>query len=235
MPHTQGSQVKLLPVYGVDHYGTDVFLPILDSNLTAQTVDISAGAITQSASAGSVPIEQTDILYSDVATMQLLHEGDDTAFDQTYTWTPDMSAVVYKTSFLLGIGLNVSSFTSGSIDLSNLIITITERPDAKVIYKNTFAIDMVAKTGATPAWFIFHADVVEAFKVFSANPIDVQIEIAAASETGVSVTQTGLLPIFPYATADVIKPFTPSGITFHIHASLDHSDPVFNRDIERVI
>ena len=235
MPHEVANTIKLLPVYGVDHYGTDVFLPLLETGLTEQTVDISAGAITGSADGTNPPIDKTDILYSDTPTMQLLHAGDDTTFDHTWRWRPDMSAIVYKTEILLGIGLNVSAFTSGSIDLSTLIVTLSEVGQAEVLFTNTFDITMTAKTDATPAWFIFHADVVEPFKVFSSTPIDFRLQIAAASETGVSVTQTGLLPIFPYTTADILKPFTPSGLTFHIHASLDHADPIFNRDIGRII
>ncbi len=235
MPHTQGQNIKLLPTYGVDNFGTKVFLPILDSALTAQTVDISAGTITQSTDGGFRSINETDILYSDTGTMQLLHAGNDTAFDQTYRWRPSMSAVIYKTEILLGVGLNVSSFTSGVIDLSDLTIQIGEAGQVEVAYKNTFPITMTAKTGASPAWFIFHLTITEPFKVYSSNPIDVNIQINAASETGVSTTQTGLLPIFPYTTADVMKPFVPSGITFHMNASLDRSDPTFNEDIERVV
>ena len=230
------TQIKALSVYGVDNFGTDVFLPILDANLTAQSITISTSAVTQSSDGGNVPIDPTDLLFSDTDTIQLLHEGDDTAFDQTYRWRPDMSAIDYKTEVLLAIGLNVSSFTSGSIDLSDVFITITAVNQSEVLFKRTpFPIDMVAKTGATAAWFIFHADVVEQFKVYSGNPIDIRVEIPAASETGTSVTQTGILPIFPYSTPAVMKPFTPSGFRFHIHASLDHADPTYNQDITRVI
>ena len=38
---------------------------------------------------------------SDTDTVQLLHEGNDTAFDQTYRFRPDMSAIIYKTRILL--------------------------------------------------------------------------------------------------------------------------------------
>jgi len=228
------NEVKILPTYGVDNFGTDVFLPILDANLTAQSITLSTGAVTQSSDGGNVPVDPTDILYSDTDTVQLLHEGNDTAFDQTYRWRPDMSAIVYKTEILLGIGLNVSAFTSGSIDLSNMTITITEVGQVVNLFQNTFPITMTAKTDATAAWFIFHADTVDPFKVYSGNPIDTRIEIAVASETGVSTTQTGILPIFPYSTAAVMKPFTPSGFRFHIHASMDHADPTMNHDIKRV-
>ena len=238
MPHLVGNKVKILPVYGVNDYGEDVFIPLNCVGLTEQSVTISTSAITHNTEGdnSATPIDHQDELLSDTDTILLLHEGNDTAFDYTWRWHPDMSAIVYKTSFQCAIGLNVSSFTSGSIDLSDCTLTISELGGGtKILYQNTFAITMTAKTGATGAWFILHADVVETFKVNSGNPIEIRLEIPASSETGVSVTQTGILPIFPYQTSAVLKPFTLSGITFHIHASLDHADPVFNQDIERLV
>jgi hypothetical protein len=237
MPHEVGNQVKLLPTYNVDNYGVDSFIPLFnDVSLTAQSITISSSALTQSYDDGNVPIDHQDTLLSDSDTIHLLHEGNDTAFDQTYRWRPDMSAIVYKTRLLLAIGLNVSAYTSGTIDLTNCTITITEvGGNNNQIFKQTFPITMTALTGTGSAYFILDADYSSIFKVYSGNPLDVRIEIPVATKSGTATAQTGVLPLFCYSTPAQLKPFTLSGITFHIHASLDHADPVFNQDISRVV
>ncbi len=232
MPHREGSNIKLLPVYGVDHYGTDVFLPIRDT-LATTSLTISGTTITKSTQGGNVPIDEQDEIASDIDTINFYNEGNDTEFNQTYRWTPDMSAIVYKTRVQIAFALNVSSISAGSFDLTNVAIRFQEQPVPKVLYENDFAVTMGALSTVSDAFFILDADVVEPFKVFSGNPIDIRIQTTVTTGTG--TFQVGVLPLFCYTTPAVMKPFTSSGITFHIHASLDHADPVFNEDIGRIV
>ena len=236
MPHEVGSQVKLLPTYGVDNTGIDVFLPVgNDTSLTAQSFTISTATLTQSTDGGKVSMDHHTLL-SDADTVHLLHQGNDTAFDQTYRWRPDMSAMVYKTRILLAVGVNVSAYTSGNVDLSNCIITITEvGSNNNVLFQQTFPITMAVISSAVGSYFILDADFTTIFKVWSGNPLDVRIEIPVATKTGTATAQTGILPLFAFSAPAQLKPFTLSGVTFHIHASLDHADPTFNQDIQRVV
>ena len=237
MPHEVGSQVKLLPTYGVDNTGVDLFLPIgNDTSLTAQSFVISTATLTQSTDDGKVSMDHQDTLLSDADTVHLLHQGNDTAFDQTYRFRPDMTMLVYKTRILLAVGVNVSSYSSGDIDLSNCTITITEvAGDNNVLFQQTFPITMAVISSAVGSYFILDADFTTIFKVWSGNPLDVRIEIPVATKTGTATAQTGILPLFAFSAPAQLKPFTLSGLTFHIHASLDHADPIFNQDIERVV
>ena len=237
MPDVPGNQIKMLPTYDVSNYGTDIFLPLGNqASLTATSITLSTTTITQSLDGTAIGFDKQDTLLSDADTVQLLHEGNDTAFDETYRWRPDMSAIVYHTRILLAIGLNVSVFTSGSIDLTEATITITETSGAnKMLFQQTFPLTIAALTGTGSAYFILDAVFDEIFKVFSGNPIDVRIEIPAATETGVSTTQAGIVPLFSYQSAAVLKPFTLSGISLHVHPSLDHADPIWNFDIERTV
>jgi len=237
MPDVPGNQIKMLPTYGVDNFGTNVFLPLFnDASLSAQSITLSTTTITQSTEAGTIGFDLQDTLLSDADTVQLLHEGNDTLFDQTYRFKPDMTAIIYHTRILMAIGLNVSVFTSGSIDISPATITITEASGAtRTIFQQIFPLTITALTGTGSAYFILDAIFDEIFKVYSGNPIDVRIQIPAATETGVSTTQVGVLPLFSYQSAAVLKPFTLSGLTFHVHASLDHADPIFNFDITRTV
>jgi len=227
----------MLPTYDVSNYGTDIFLPLGNAaSLTATSITLSTTTITQSTDGGQTGFDKQDTLLSDADTVQLLGAGNDLGFDHTFRWRPDMSAIVYHTRILLAIGLNVSAFTSGSIDMPTATITITEVSGAaKMIFTQIFPLEIVALTGTGSSYFILDAIFDEIFKVYSGNPIDVRIEIPAATETGVSTTQVGILPLFSYQSAAVLKPFTLSGISFHVHASLDHADPIFNFDITRTV
>ena len=237
MPHKIGSQVKILPTYGVDNYGHDIFIPVTnDAVLSAVTIVPSTTTITQSVVDNAIPTDQQDTLLSDVDAIQLLHGGNDAEFNHVYRWHPDMTAAVYKTRILLAIGLNVSVRVSGTITLPEAFVTITEvTGDNNVLFDGVFALSIGALSAVASSYFILDADFNSIFKVFSGNPIDIRIRIPAATESGDSTTQVGILPLFCYQSAAVLKPFTLSGITFHIHASLDHADPIFNLDIERVV
>ena len=237
MPHALGSKVKILPTYGVDNYGHDIFIPVAnDAGLSAVSITPSTTTITQSVSSGAIPTDSQDTLLADADTIQLLHQGNDTEFNRVYRFNPDMTAAVYKTRILLAIGLNVSVRVSGTITLPNAFVTITEViGEQNVLFDGVFALTIAGLSGVASSYFILDADFSSIFKVFSGNPIDIRIRIPAAAESGDSTTQVGILPLFCYQSAAVLKPFTLSGITFHIHASLDHADPICNLDIERVV
>jgi len=235
--HQFANHIKLLPTYGVDNYGTDLFIPLgNDPTLSATSITLSTTTITHSTDGGNIPTDHQDEFMSDVDTVQLLNEGNDTAFDQTYRFRPDMSCIIYKTRILLPVGLNVSAYTNGGITVDPVTITITESGgNTNLLFQQTFPIT-IASLGATgSAYFIIDVDFDSIFKIYSGNPIDIRIEIPAGIETGTSTTQVGIVPVFCYQPVAVLKPFTVAGITFHVHASLDHADPIFNFDIKRVV
>lgn len=232
MPHREGDKIKILPVFGVDQYGTDIFLPIRNT-LASTSITLSTTTITQNTNGGNVPMGEQDEIVSDTDTIQFSNLGDGAEYVQTYRYTPDMSAMIYKIRINVAFALNVSVFSSGSFDLTNLNIRFVEQPDSKVLYENDFAVVMTALTGTGSSYFILDFDIVEPMKIFSGNPIDITFTTTTA--VGAGTFQVGSLPIFCYSTPAVLKPFTSSGITFHIHASLDHSDPVFNEDIKRIV
>ena len=227
-----GATVKLLPVYGVDHYGTDLFIPIRDT-LATTSITVSGTTITQNTDGGFVPVDEQDEILSDVDTIHFYNEGNDTEYDQTYRWNPDLSAIVYKLRVNIAFALNVSAYTSGTFDLTNVILTITQQPDSNTIFSSDIPVTMAGLTSATDAYFILDLDITKDFKIYSGQPIDIRLQTTTA--TGVGTFQVGVLPVFCYETAAVIKPFTSSGVTFHVHATLDHSDPVFNEDIHRLV
>jgi len=184
--HQVANKIKLLPTYGVNDYGTDLFIPLgNDPTLSAASITLSATTITHSTDGGNIPTDHQDEFMSDVDTVQLLHEGNDTAFDQTYRFRPDMSAIIYKTRILLPIGLNCSAYTNGGITVDPATITITESGgNTNLLFQQTFAVTIASLSATGSAYFIIDADFESIFKIYSGNPIDIRIEIPNQYDSG---------------------------------------------------
>ena len=129
MPHINGeiqpSQVKSQPVYDVASYGTDLFLPLTDVGLTETALTFSGVTMTRDTTGSNQPLDSFPVVYSDTDTGILLNEGSNTAFNQTYTLNPDMTAIIYKISLNFCAVLTCSAYTNGGLSLGGLHIKIT--------------------------------------------------------------------------------------------------------------
>ena len=178
MPHLNGeiqpSQVKSLAVYDVASYGMDLFLPLTDVGLTETALTFSTATVTRDTSNSNQPLDSFPRVYSDTDSGLLLNEGNDTAFNQTYTLDPDMTAIIYKLSLNLCAVLTCSAYTNGGLNIGGLHIKISERSsNDRLLYENTFqsGAATLSATGTSMHWFT--QDIVETIKVRKGNPIDI--------------------------------------------------------------
>ena len=237
MPHVNGeiqpSKIKAIPTYGIDSYGTDLFLPLTDVGLTETALTFSGVTMTRDTSGSNQPLDSFPVVYSDTDTGILLNEGNDTSFNQTYTLDPDMTAVIYKISLNFCAVLTVSAYTSGNFSVGALHIRITERStNDSLLYENTFQSGAAALTATGTSMHWFTQDIVETIKVRKGNPIDIQLELITT--TGSGTRQEGYAPLAPYQKTAVLKSFTPTGISLHLHPDLSHADGVFKYSKDRV-
>jgi hypothetical protein len=237
MPHVNGeiqpSQVKSLAVYDVAAYGTDLFLPLTDVGLTETALTFSGVTMTRDKSNSNQPLDSFPFVYSDTDDGLLLNEGDNTIYNQTYTLDPDMTAIIYKISLNFCAVLTVSAFTSGTYNLGSLHIKITERStNDSLLYENTFTSTAANRTSTGTDMHWFTQDIVETIKVRKGNPIDIQLDLITTTGTG--TRQEGYAPLAPYQKTAVLKSFTPSGISLHLHPDLSHADGVFKYSKDRV-
>ena len=128
MPHATGdlqpSQVKSISVYDVANYGTDLFLPLTDVGLTETALTFSTATVTRDTSNSNQPLDSFPRVYSDTDSGLLLNEGNNTIYNQTYSFSPDMTAIIYKISLQFCACLTVSAYTSGTYNLGSLHIKI---------------------------------------------------------------------------------------------------------------
>ena len=238
MPHENGdiqpSQVKSLAVYDVGSYGEDLFLPLTDVGLTETALTFSTATVTRDTSDSNQPVDTYPRVFSATDDGLLLNEGDDTAFSQTYTLDPDMTAIIYKISLNFCAVLTCSAYTNGGLSLGGLHIKITERStNDRLLYENTFqsGAATLGATGTQMHWFT--QDIVETLKVNKGNPIDILIELNTVV-TGTNTRQEGYAPVAPLLKTAVLKPFFESGMSLHLHPALSHADGVFKYSKQRV-
>ena len=237
MPHVNGeiqpSQVKSLAVYDVAAYGTDLFLPLTDVGLTETALTFSGVTMTRDTDGSNQPLDSFPRVYSDTDTGILLNEGNNIIYNQTYSFSPDMTAIIYKISLQFCACLTVSAYTSGTYNLGSLHIKITERStNDSLLYENTFVSNAGDRTSTGTDIHWFAQDIVETIKVRKGNPIDIQLDLITT--TGSGTRQEGYSPLAPYQKTAVLKSFTPSGISLHLHPDLSHADGVFKYKKERV-
>ena len=238
MPHLNGelqpSNVKSVAVYDIASYGTDLYLPLTDVGLTETALTFSGVTMTRDTSDSNQPLDSFPRVYSDTDSGLLLNEGSDTVYNQTYTLDPDMTAIIYKLSLNFCAVLTCSAYTSGGLNIGGLHIKISERSsNDRLLYENTFQSGAATLGGAATSMHWFTQDIVETIKVRKGNPIDIQLNLVTVV-TGTNTRQEGYAPLAPYHKTAVLKSFTPSGISLHLHPDLSHADGVFKYKKERV-
>ena len=238
MPHVNGeiepSKVKSVSVYNVGDYGNDLFLPFTDVGLTETAITFSTATITRDLEDSNQPLDSFPFVYSDTDSGVLLNEGNNTAFSQTYSYNPDMTAIIYALHLHFPTAVICSAFTSGTLNVGALHIKITERStNNRLLYENTFQSNAANLTGTGTSLHFFQRDIVETIKIEKGNPVDILIELVTVI-TGTNTRQEGYTTLAPYLKTAVLKRFTPAGMALHLHADLSHADGVFKYKKERV-
>jgi len=127
----------------------------------------------------------------------------------------------------------VTARSAGTFDLTQVQVNVVEQPNARTLFSAPIPVTMVGLTAVAQSYFIMDFDINTQFKVYSGNAIEFQFTTTVATGTG--DFQTGILPLFAYNSDTLAQVFTRSGIMLHIHATLDHADPIFNEDIDRIV
>jgi len=238
MPHTNGeiqpSKVKSISVYDTASYGMDLFLPFTDVGLTETSITFSTSTVTRDLEDSNQPMDDFPAVYSNVDTSVLLNSGNDTAFSRTYSYNPDMTAIIYAIHLSFPAAVICSAFTSGTLNVGALHLKITERStNDRLLYENTFQSGAANLTGTGTSLHFFQRDVVETILVRKGNPIDILVELITV-KTGTNTRQEGVVALAPYIKTAVLKRFTPAGIALHLHADLSHADGVYKYTKNRV-
>ena len=215
------------PTYDVANFGHDVTLPLNCISGSVATLTPSTATFVQVLEDGNVPIDEVDLFITDSDKMGMIHQGNDSDFDTTYEWTPDMSAQAYQIAFNFAVGMKVSAYTSGNFKISSIRVIGKQigGGEGDFVYINKI-IDpgMSNMTSATEQVAIINFATSVSAKVFD-KPLTFQIQVNTTSGSG--TYQTGIIPLFCYFGTAIPKTWTTSSILMHIHADLAHAFPIF--------
>ena len=224
------TNLRIKPVYNTGDYGEDLVIPLVFAQASnINTLTPSTASFHQTLHDSSLPIDDLQLLASDTDKCGQLHSGNDTNFDKTFIFTPDMTAWIYKVAFTIGFGLKVSAFTNGTINVGNIRIIMTELGDDAgdtVLLDQTTDAGSSNLTGTGEQIVWFHLDHVSPVKVNNGKPITIQIT-TQVEETGTNTWQVGMLPLFPSISTAIPKLWITSQMELHAHASLDHAFPIW--------
>jgi len=215
------------PTYDVANFGHDTTLPLNCLSGSTTTLTPSTATFVQVLEDSRVPIDEVDQFITDSDKMELVHAGNDTDFDTSWEWSPDMSAQAYQLSFSFAVGMKVSAYTSGNFKIDDVQVVCNQVGGGEgtvTVLNKIIDPGMANMVSATEQVAIINFSTKTSAKVFD-KPITFQIKVNTSSGTG--TYQCGLIPLFCYFGAAVPKTWTTSSVLLHIHADLAHAFPIF--------
>jgi hypothetical protein len=208
------------PTYDVANYGHDIVLPLNCLSGSTVTLTPSTATFVQVLEDSRVPIDEVDLFITDSDEMAMVHAGNDTDYDESWEWRPDMSAQAYLVSFNFAV-------TSGNFKISDVQVIMKQigGGEGDFVYLDK-VIDpgMTNMAGVAEQVAIINFSTTVSAKVFD-KPLTFQIKVNTDSGTG--TYQTGIIPLFCYLGSAVPKTWTTSSVIMHIHADLAHAFPIF--------
>jgi len=222
------------PIYDVAFYGQDVVIPLNNDTLALQQMTWSALAgLVQSndtVAGGDLQIEPHERVFSDVDILGILNQGDGVRFSRSYQWLSDMSAWVYKFDVTFCLALAVTAFTSGNHSVDSVRLRIRELDasgnEIKEIASLVSSTVMGNITSVATRANIVHFEGNTPFKISAGNIVDFNFTFTS-TDTDVATTFEGIMPYYFAQEGNLPKALFESGITLHLHPSLDHAFPIF--------
>jgi hypothetical protein len=124
IPRDSFRPALIKPTYNVGDYGHDVIIPLNCLSGSTVTLVPSTTTFVQVLEDGRVPVDEVNQFITNSDEMVGVHAGNDTDYDTTWEWLPDMSFQAYKASFSVACFMNVSSYTSGNFAISSVQLTM---------------------------------------------------------------------------------------------------------------
>ena len=225
------TQLLIKPTYDVSSYGEDLTIQLGTDTLALKSFTVSSATFEQSSESATVfHMGDEGTIISDTDTIGIAYEGNNTAYDRTFQFLPDMSAFVYKYEILAGFAENCSAYSSGAVDIDSVRFTLsTTLPDGTqeaIIFDRYVTSSTSALEATGTNVFIVHLEDNTPLKLIKGYPVRLRIRVNETT-SGTNTRQVGILPFFPFQKEALAKIFTTSVFDMHLHPTLDHAFPVF--------
>jgi len=203
-----------------------------DTSLVLDNITISTSIFDkQEPSATQFSMEDVPTLISDIDTVPLANEADDTSFDRIYQWIPDTDVLVYKTILRAAFALNVSVDTSGSWDLNAVRyeLDITDPQNNRqgnILLNKQITAALAAITDVGTLIFIVNDIVIHPNPIKIKRGLIWRLRLILGTSLGVGTSQAGVLPLFPFHPEAANKQFAESVLEMHYKNALDNVFPI---------
>ena len=227
IPRSSFSPALIKPTYNVGDYGHDIIIPLNCLSGSTVTLVPSTSTFVQVLEDGRVPVDEVNQFITDSDKMELIHAGDDSDFDTTFEYLPDMSFQAYKASFSVAVAMKVSAYTSGNFAISSVQFTmkvVGGGEGDQIIVDRIVDPGMANMVGVAEQVAILNVDTKTSAKIAD-KPVTIQVKVNTSSGTG--TYQCGIVPLFCYFGSAVPKTWTTSSVVVHAHADLAHAFPIF--------
>ena len=197
IPRDSFSPALIKPTYNVGDYGHDVIIPLnCITGSATTTLTPSTATFVQVLEDGKVPVDEVNQFITDSDKMELVHAGNDSDFDTTWEWLPDMSFQAYKASFSVAVAMKVSAYTSGNFAISSVQLTMKSIGGGEgneVIVDKIINPGMANMTGVAEQVAILNVDTKTSAKI-SDKEVSVQVKVNTTSGSG--TYQCGIVPLY---------------------------------------
>ena len=227
IPRDSFRPALIKPTYNVGDYGHDVIIPLNCLSGSTVTLVPSTSTFVQVLEDGRVPVDEVNQFITNSDEMAGVHAGDDTDYDTTFEYLPDMSFNAYKASFSLAVFMNVSAYTSGDFAISSVQLTmkvVGGGEGDQIIIDKIINPGMANMTSATSQVAILNIDTKTSAKIPD-KPLTIRVKVNTSAGSG--TYQCGIVPVFCYFGVAVPKTWTTSSVIVHAHADLAHAFPIF--------
>ena len=220
--------------YSASEYGKTFHIPLLDAKLTSwQTFSLSAAATeygtnrsnfipSGTTSVSYTPLlHSTDTILSNLDTAMMGHEGDKTAFNQSYIIRPDFYSVIEQLQLNVAFALNVSAWVDGTAALEYVQLQVSSyqsnaepfQPPMTFIYRPVTAFTVLTANGTH--LFIVRDVVNLPFKTMPGGAIILNFVVGTSGTSVNDTYQIGLVDSFPVIKTAGSKRFFGSEIIAH--------------------
>lgn len=205
-------------VYDLAFPGDYRYWKFVYSNLNQQDITLSASTEYQRVNEtfGATGTRATACEFESVVTdttqATILHEGDNTAFDEEFITTTDYNAIVMDIQYNFAVALNVSAFTSGNFNIDSVDLTMQSFKAQNTLahqFSKTWATGFTALGAAGNQVLIVQDVIKEPFPIYRGGAIITQIVINETTGTG--TRQVGILPVIPYQATGALRIAGESG------------------------
>ena len=179
-------------------------------------------------STASFLIDDFPTFQSNETNLTLLNEGDDIDYNRRLVYYTPIDAIVDRMIFNLGLGLQVSAYTSGNFRTNRINITFEAWKANGQLAKSQDIAQNISTTNMTAVdnqIVIFNETYTSPLPLYAGGALVININIDNVA--GVGTFQKGIMASFPYQATGGMRTYSKSGIVIYCRPNANKESSMF--------